>query len=123
MKKISPFAVETVKLYVPLKGKEMTVTELNFRPPTTKDAMATDGCQDKTVAAALALMESMTGVSKYLLEQLVPEDFANCSVILARTNLRYTGQINLFEGTETDNPLEAANDVQPESSPQDSAES
>ena len=119
MAKIDPFASETVKLRVPLVGKEVTVTELKFRPPTVNDAMATDGCGNGTVAAALALMESMTGVSGYLLQKMVPEDFADCAVILARTNLRFQGQINLFEGRDGD-PPEAANDARPESSSQNS---
>ena len=121
MKKIDPFAIETVKLRVPLVGKELTVAELNFRPPTLKDVMATDGCKNGTVEAAIALMESLTGVSAYLLEKLVPEDWADCAVVLARTNMRFMGELNLIDGGNEADPTMAASDVRQKSSPPVSA--
>jgi hypothetical protein len=121
VKKLDPFAVETVKLRVPLAGKEVTVEELNFRPPTLKDAMATDSCKSGTVEAAIALMESLTGVSAYLLEKLVPEDWADCAVVLARTNMRFLGELNLIDGGNEADPTRAAGAVQQKSSPPDSA--
>ena len=96
-KKIDPFATETLQLRVPLKLGEVTVTELRFRPPKIKDALRTDRYEDGTVAAALALLSSLTGQPESLLGELVPEDYADCAVILARTNMRFLGQINLFD--------------------------
>jgi hypothetical protein len=122
MAMIDPFATETVKLRVPLKLGERTVTELHFKPPKLKDAMRTDRYEDGTVAAATALMSSLTGEPESLLGEMIPEDFADCAVILARTNMRFMGQINLFEQKE-ENPTTAAKtppDTPPENSSSDS---
>jgi len=105
-KKIDPFATETVKLRVPLTLGERTVTELKFKPPKLKDALRTDQYEDSTVAIAIALMSSLTGEPESLLGEMIPEDFADCAVILARTNLRFSGKINLFDQTE-ENPTKA----------------
>jgi len=107
MAKIDPFATETVKLRVPLTLGERTVTELHFKPPKLKDAMRTDMYKGGTVAAATALMSSLTGEPESLLGEMIPEDFADCAVILSRTNMRFMGQINLFE-QEDENPTAAA---------------
>jgi hypothetical protein len=117
-KKIDPFATETVTLRVPITLGERTVEELHFKPPKVKDALRTDKYEDGTVAAALALMSSLTGEPESLLAELVPEDFADCAVILARTNMRFLGQINLFKQKE-ENPTTAAEtpqNTQPENS-------
>jgi len=107
MAKIDPFATETVKLRVPLTLGERTVEVLHFKPPKLKDALRTDRYEDGTVAAAVALMSSLTGEPESLLGEMIPEDFADCAVILARTNMRFVGQINLFE-QEEENPTAAA---------------
>jgi len=106
-KKIDPFATETLQLRAPLKLGELTVKELHFRPPKIKDALRTDRYEDGTVAAALALLSSLTGQPESLLGELVPEDYADCAVILARTNLRFLGQINLFDQKEKADPTQA----------------
>jgi len=107
MARIDPFATETVKLRVPLALGERTVAELHFKPPKLKDALRTDRYEDGTVAAAVALMSSLTGEPESLLGEMIPEDFADCAVILSRTNMRFMGQINLFEQKE-ENPTAAA---------------
>ena len=103
-KRIDPFAAETVKLRVPLKLGGVAVGELHFKPPKIKDALRTDRYEDRTIAAALALMSSLTGQPEALLGGLAPEGYAGCAVILARTNMRFLGQINLFD---QENPTEA----------------
>jgi hypothetical protein len=122
-KKIDPFTTETIILRVPIKRGDVTVSELNFRPPKIKDALRTDRYENGTVAAALALMSSLTGQPETLLEELMPEDYADCAVILARTNLRFLGQINLFDQQKEENndptkaETEAKNSQQRNSSP------
>jgi len=106
-KKLDPFATETVILRVPLTLGERTVKKLHFKPPKLKDALRTDKYEDGTVAAAIALMSSLTGEPETLLSEMFPEDFADCAVILARTNMRFLGQINLFKQQE-ENPTTAA---------------
>jgi hypothetical protein len=106
-KKIDPFATETVQLRVPLTLGERSVSELRFKPPKVKDALRTDKYEDGTVAAAVALMSSLTGEPESLLAEMIPEDFADCAVILARTNMRFFGQVNLFEG-QAEDPTAAA---------------
>ncbi|MDR2923514.1 MAG: phage tail assembly protein [Treponema sp.] len=106
-KYIDPFATETITLRVPLTLGERTVEELHFKPPKVKDAIRTDKYEDGTVAAAVALMSSLTGEPEALLAEMIPEDFADCAVILARTNMRFMAKINLFEGQEKD-PTTAA---------------
>jgi hypothetical protein len=122
-KKIDPFATETVTLRVPLTLGERTVAELRFKPPKVKDALRTDKYENGTVAAAIALMSSLTEEPESLLMEMIPEDFADCAVILARTNMRFMGQINLFE-QQKENPTMAAEgplNVPPESLLKESA--
>jgi hypothetical protein len=124
MAKIDPFATETIKLRVPLTLGERTIDTLHFKPPKLKDAMRTDRYENGTVAAAVALMSSLTGEPESLLQEMIPEDFADCAVILARTNMRFIGEINLFEQKE-ENPTAGAKtppDIPPENSPTASEE-
>ena len=111
-KKIDPFATEILKLRVPLKLGEVTVTELNFRPPKIKHALCTDRYEDRSIAAAIALMSSLTGQPESLLGELVPEDYADCAVILARTNLRFLGQLNLLDQKDPPMAETETNDAQ-----------
>jgi hypothetical protein len=99
-KKIDPLKTETIQLRVPLTLGEVTINTLNFRPPKVKDSLRTDKYENGTMAAAVALMSSLTGQPESLLGEMVPEDFADCAVILARTNMRFMGQINLFKEQE-----------------------
>jgi hypothetical protein len=117
-KKIDPFATETITLRVPLTLGELSVKQLHFKPPKVKDAMRTDKYDDGTLAAAIALMSSLTGEPESLLAEMVPEDFADCAVILARTNKRFMGEINLFEEHKED-PTTAAR-TPPNTTPENS---
>ena len=117
-KKIDPFATETVRLRVPLTLGERTIEVLHFKPPKLKDALRADQYEDGTVAVAIALMSSLTGEPESLLGEMIPEDFADCAVILARTNMRFSGQINLFDQKE-ENPTAAAE--RPPSMPQENS--
>ena len=119
MAKINPFATETVTLRVPLTLGERTINKLHFKPPKLKDAMRTDGYEDGSVGAAIALMSSLTGEPESLLAEMIPEDFADCAVILGRTNLRFMGKINLFD-QKNENPTPAA-ETPPDTPPTNSS--
>ncbi|GMO64697.1 MAG: hypothetical protein Ta2A_12440 [Treponemataceae bacterium] len=107
MKK-DPFKTEVIKLRVPISMGEVTVKEIKIRAPVVKDALAMDAYEDGTVSASLALLSSLTGLSEDLLAKMVPEDWADCRVILLQTHMRFIGQIDLFEQSdETENPTTA----------------
>ena len=118
-----PFAPEVFVLRVPIRKGEVEFTELTLRPPKLKDLLRTDGHAPGSVAYALALLSSLSGVPETVLQELVPEDTADVFVALARTNMRYTGQINLLdkkdgekEPDDTDDPTDAAARTPPHSS-------
>jgi len=118
-----PFAPEVFVLRVPIRKGEVEFTELTLRPPVLKDIIRTDGHNPESVAYARALLSSLSGVPESVLDQLVPEDWADIRVALTRTNMRYTGQINLLdkkdgekEPDDTDDPTDAAARTPPHSS-------
>jgi len=92
-----PFEPEVFVLRVPLKKGEVECKELSLRPPLLKDILRTDGHDPDGVAYARALLSSLSGVPEVLLDQLVPEDWADLRVALARTNMRFMGLLNLLD--------------------------
>jgi hypothetical protein len=94
---IDPFATETLVLRQPLTSGERTVRELNFKPPKVKDLLAAGIYQEGTVAFTHALLSSLTGEPSVIINEMVPEDWADALVILNRTYQRFTGTINLFD--------------------------
>ena len=106
---IDPFKTETVVLRVPLTLGERTVKELNFNPPKVKDLMAAGVYPEGSVAFTRALLCSLTGEPESIIDQMIPEDWADCLVILNRTYQRFTGLINLIDKKEEpENPTSAA---------------
>ena len=92
-----PFAPEVFVLRAPIRKGEVEYKELALRPPLLKDILRTDGHDPESVAYARALLSSLSGVPESVLDQLVPEDWADIRVALTRTNMRFTGQINLLD--------------------------
>ena len=110
--KIDPFAPETFVLRAPIRKGEAEYRELTLRPPLLKDILRTDGRDPESVGYALALLSSLSGVPESALGQIVPEDWADLRVSLARTNMRFLGAVNLLderEGPEDGDPTAAAN--------------
>jgi hypothetical protein len=95
-----PFAPVVYELRVPLRKGEVEYKELTLRPPEVGDILMTDGHPPESVAYALALLASLSGVPLIFLKTMVPEDYADLRVILALTNMRFMGQINLLDGKE-----------------------
>jgi len=119
--KIDPFAVETVILRNPLKLGERVVSELSFKPPKVKDLMAAGSYPEGSIAFTRALLSSLTGEPESIINEMIPEDWADCLVILNRTYQRFTGSINLFdEEKEPENPTKAA--IPPQNSSPQSAD-
>ena len=110
MNKIDPFAVETVILRKPLTLGERTVNELNFQPPKVKDLLAAGMHPEGSIGFTRALLSSLTGESELIINEMIPEDWADCLVILSRTYMRFTGHINLIDTKEEEkeNPTNAA---------------
>jgi len=93
----NPFEVEVFVLRVPIRKGEVEFKELTLRPPVLKDILRTDGHDPEGVAYARALLSSLSGVPESVLDQLVPEDWADIRVALVRTNMRFMGVLNLLD--------------------------
>jgi hypothetical protein len=118
---IDPFATEVVTLRVPVTAGERTVTELRFRPPKVKDLLQAGAYPEGSIAFTHALLSSLTGEPAIIINEMVPEDWADSLVILDRTYQRFTGRINLFDKKEeTENPTTA--DTPPKNSSPTSAD-
>ena len=100
MKKINPFEPETFKLRVPVRKGEVEYTEITLKPPVLRDIVRTDGHAPESVGYARALLSSLSGLPEALLDQIVPEDWADLRLILARTNMRFMGVVNLLDKKE-----------------------
>lgn len=122
-----PFEPEVLKLRVPIRKGEVVYKELALKPPVLRDIIRTDGHDPDSVGYARALLSSLSGVPETVLDQLVPEDWADLRLVLARTNMRFMGLVNLLDKKdedETENPTtaeEAENDTPPPTSAPTSA--
>jgi hypothetical protein len=94
---IDPFATEVIKLRVPVTVGERTVKELSFPPPDTGNLLDAGKYQEASIPFYFELMKSLTGEPELILRKIVPEDLADCMVIINRTYQRYCGIINLFD--------------------------
>jgi hypothetical protein len=113
-----PFAPVIYKLRVPIRKGEVEYTELKLRSPVLGDLLMTDGHTTESVGYALALLSSLSGAPVAVLKKIVPEDYADLRLILALTNMRYFGQVNLLDKKEDDKtkgPTKAAEDTPPPS--------
>jgi hypothetical protein len=62
------------------------------------------------------LRSSLSGAPEVVLDQIVPEDWADLRLILAQTNMRFMGMLNLLDEKEEDkneNPTAAGEDTTP----------
>jgi hypothetical protein len=115
---IDPFAAETIVLRHPVTVGERTVTELHFRPPKVKDLLHAGIHPEGSIAFTHALLSSLTGEPAIIINELVPEDWADSLVILSRTYQRFTGMINLFDRKEeSENPTTAGTPPENSSKP------
>ena len=114
MEKTNPFEPVTVKLRVPIKKGEVEVKDITLKPPLLRDILRTDGHDPDSVGYALALLSSLSGLPEVLLDQLVPEDWADIRLILAQTNMRFMGLVNLLDKKEEEDedPTTAAMSVE-----------
>jgi hypothetical protein len=117
--KNDPFEPEVFTLRVPIKKGEVEYKKLTLKPPVLRDIIRTDGHDPSSVSYARALLSALSGVPEAVLDQLVPEDWADIRLILARTNMRFMGQVNLLdekENDETEDPTTAAEAMPPPTS-------
>ena len=121
MNKIDPFSVETVELRKPLSSGERTIEKLVFQAPTVKDILAAGQYPEASIPFSFALLCSLCGEPAILLQKLIPEDWADCMVIVNRSYQRFCGTINLFDKKqdESENPTMAG--TPPETSSKTSA--
>jgi hypothetical protein len=106
-----PFEPEVFRLRVPIRKGEVEYEALTLRPPVLRDIIRTDGHAPESVAYARALLSALSGVPEAVLDQLVPEDWADLRLVLAKTNMRFMGLINILdkkEDAENEDPTEAA---------------
>ena len=114
-----PFASQVFELRVPIRKGEAEFKTLTLRSPVLGDILRTDGHDPSSVAYAVALLSALSGVPEIALHKIVPEDWADLKIILALTNMRFTGQVNLLDKKEeeTGDPTKAAgNDTPPPNS-------
>jgi hypothetical protein len=109
---------EVFTLRVPLKKGEVEYTKLTLKPPVLRDILRTDGHDPAGVGYARALLSALSGVPETLLDELVPEDWADLRLILARTNMRFMGLLNLLDKKEEKaaDPTKAGEDTPPPNS-------
>jgi hypothetical protein len=112
MKKTILTEPEVFKLRVPIRKGEVEVNELTLKPPVLRDILRTDGHAPDSVGYARALLSSLSGLPEALLDQLVPEDWADLRLVLARTNMRFMGLVNLLDEkeNEAEDPTTAGGD-------------
>jgi hypothetical protein len=91
---------EVFTLRVPLKKGEVEYTKLTLKPPVLRDILRTDGHDPNSVGYARALLSALSGVPETVLDELVPEDWADLRLVLARTNMRFMGLVNLLDKKE-----------------------
>jgi hypothetical protein len=112
----NPFEPEVFTLRVPVRKGEVEYKELTLKPPVLRDILRTDGYDPASVGYARALLSSLSGAPEAVLDQIVPEDWADLRLILARTNMRFMGMVNLLDKKEedkTENPTTAEEEEKP----------
>ncbi|MDR2096740.1 MAG: phage tail assembly protein [Treponema sp.] len=111
-----PFEPQIFKLRIPLRKGEVEYKELTLKPPVLRDILRTDGHAPESVGYARALLSSLSGVPEAVLDSMVPEDWADIRLILAMTNMRFMGIVNLLDqqaDDETKDPTAAAEPTPP----------
>jgi len=103
MQNKTPFEQQKIKLRVPLKKGEVEYGEITIRPPLLRDIIKTDGHDPNSVGYARALLASLSGLPEVLLDQMVPEDWADIRLVLTEINMRFMGLVNLFDEKEEEN--------------------
>jgi hypothetical protein len=113
---MNPFESEVFKLRVPIRKGEVEYKELTLKPPVLRDILRTDGHDPASVGYARALLSSLSGVPEAVLDQLVPEDWADIRLVLAKTNMRFMGLVNIIDkqdNSTTKDPTLAAESTPP----------
>jgi len=112
-----PFADEVVRLRRPLRSGEAEARELRLRPPEARDILFADGRPEGSLRHATAMLSSLCGLPEKLLGRMIPEDWADVSARLGRTQLRFAGALNLVDGDAGDPPEAEADTPPPTSAP------
>jgi len=109
MEKTNPFEPVTVKLRVPITQGEVSCKEITLKPPVLRDILRTDGHDPDSVGYARALLSALSGLPEVLLDNLVPEDWADLRILLTQTYMRFTGLANILDKKEgkTEDPTTA----------------
>jgi hypothetical protein len=97
-----PFEPEVFNLRVPIRKGEVEYKALTLKPPVLRDIIRTDGHDPNSVGYARALLSTLSGVPEMVLDELVPEDWADLRLVLARTNMRFMGLINILDKKDED---------------------
>jgi hypothetical protein len=114
---MNPFEPEVFTLRVPIRKGEVEYKELTLKPPVLRDIIRTDGHAPESVGYARALLSSLSGVPEAVLDQLAPEDWADIRLVLARTNMRFMGLVNLLDRQDkNEDPTSAAEPTPPPTS-------
>ena len=110
----NPFDTEIFKLRVPIKQGEVEYSELRLKPPVLRDILRADGHEPESIGYARALLSALSGVPEVVLDNLVPEDWADLRIHLLGINLRFMGVFNLLDEDDSDPTMaEAAGEDTP----------
>jgi hypothetical protein len=121
MGKIDPFATETVELRMPLTSGERTIEKIVFQAPTVKDLLAAGQYTEASIPFSFALLSSLCGEPAVILQKMIPEDWADCMVIINRSYQRFCGTMNLFAIKQGENENPTMADIPPQTSSKTSA--
>ena len=102
MNKTNPFDAETIELRKPLSAGERTIEKLVFQAPTVKDLLAAGQYPEASIPFSFALLSSLCGEPTIILQKMIPEDWADCMIIVNRSYQRFCGSINLFDKKQED---------------------
>ena len=121
IKNIDPFAAETIKLRQPLKSGERVIDKVVIKAPTVKDLLAAGQYPEASIPFSFALLSSLCGEPAIILQPMIPEDWADCMVVVNRSYQRFCGLINLFDKKPEDSKNPTMADIPPENSSETSA--
>jgi hypothetical protein len=94
---MDPFETEIFQLRVPIRRGDVEYGQLRLKPQVLRDIVRTDRHDPNSTGYARALLSSLSGAPKAVLDQLIPEDWAGIRLILERTNMRFMGLVNLVD--------------------------
>lgn len=97
---------DVIVLREPVTMGQRTIDRLEFREPKLRDLITIDQYGDGTVAGNRVFASALTGESENLLDELCPEDWADCRVVIGKALQRFTGLVDTYAGKK-ENPTMA----------------